>query len=198
MRSNPRCGAFGRQATGRALSLLSALSTLACASAVHVAVDERPDLSACRHWAWLPSTLEVTPDVDPLVRGAIARELGERGFEPAEGGVEPCLLVGYRLALRRELVTRNEGAAQQRVETFGTGGGAMGGSPGPIEIGASQSRLVAYEAGTLQLDVAQGGEGRLVWQARWEGRARTGLAEQLDDAVAELFERFPAGPAPGR
>ena len=167
-----------------------------CAQAVRVAVDRRPDFSASRTWSWLPPSGEVPPEIDALVRGAIAGELVERGFERAREGEPADFLVGYDLELRREFVMKTETGAQQRLESFGSSGG-FGGTPGAFEITGSERRLVAYDEGSLRLDLAQGASPHLVWRAFWVGRARGGIAGHVDEAVSELFERFPASvPAP--
>ena len=180
--------AIGIAALAAAVALASG-----CAQEVRVALDERPDLSASRTWSWLPSQREVPPEIDALLRGAIAGELVERGFERAREGEPADFLVGYDLVLRREFVAKTETGAQRRLEGFGSGGGYGGGTPGAFEITGSERRLVSYDEGSLRLDVAQGDRRHLVWRAFWIGRTRGGIAGHVDEAVSELFERFPSG-----
>ena len=184
-------------AVGIAALAVSVVLGSGCAQAVRVAVDQRPDLSASRTWSWLPPTREVPREIDALLRGAIAGELVERGFERARDGEPADFLVGYDLVLRREFVMKTETGAQRRLESFGSSGG-FGGTPGAFEITGSERRLVAYDEGALRLDLAQGDRRHVVWRAFWVGRARGGIAGHVDEAVSELFERFPSEARPTR
>ena len=178
-----------------ALVLAAAAALLACAQDVSFSAVDDADLAACRTWAWLPPEHAIPADLDALLRGAVAGELAGRGLERAREGEPPCLRVGYELALRQEIVMRTETGAQQRLETFGSGGGGASGMPAAFEVIGSARRAVPYEAGTLVVAVADGAGRRTLWRAVWTGRARDGLGPQLEQAVEELFTRFPAGPA---
>jgi hypothetical protein len=181
-----------------ALAAALAVGGAGCANPVAVEIDPLKDFALYRTWGWLPPPrseparrARVTPELDSLLRGAIERELEARGFARAAEGERPDLLVSYHLELHTQLVVRSEKPAMQTLPTLHGGRGDVG----AYEIERTVQRVVLYEVGLLGLDVADGLERELVWRGIGRSRARNRFSDRAEAAVAEIFERFPTGPA---
>jgi hypothetical protein len=118
-----------------------------------------------------------------LVRGAIERELTERGYERTVVG-RPDFLVGYQLTLERQMVRRMETPAMQTLSGFHREGG--------FEVTASKFSFELYETGTFVLVVADAGNRRRVWRATAIRRVRESFAVRAQRVVSEVFDRFPS------
>ena len=164
-----------------------------CATDVRVDFDPAKDFSSYRTWDWLRPGWEVAPapsgvdrGLEALVRGAIQRELQERGYERTTVG-RPDFLVAYHLTLERELVRRMETPAMQTLSSPHREGG--------FEVTASRVTLQLYEKGTLVLVVADGGDQQRVWRGIAVRRVRESFRTRAVGVVSEVFDRFPAAAA---
>jgi Domain of unknown function (DUF4136) len=180
----------------RITGLAAALAAfgVGCASPVSVEQDPLNDFARYRTWAWFPSATErvrrsaVTPQLDAVLRVAIARELAARGFVRAPAGEAPDFLVGYELGLRTQVQLENEVSATQTLQTFHGGRGDVG----AYEIVTTRQRAVTYEIGVLGLDVIDTQERALVWRGIVRRRARDHFSELAGATVAEILAHFPA------
>ena len=183
-----------KRARGLAFAVLAA-ACLGCATSVRVDFDPREDFASYRTWAWLPRSWEVAasksrvdPELDALLRGAIERELGVRGFVQA-GESPPDFLVTYHIRVQRQLLRVLETPAMETLTNPHREGG--------YEVQTSKAMLYPYEVGTLVLDVAEARERQLVWRGIGTRRVRTSFKRQAEDVVAELVAAFPPEPKSG-
>ncbi|MBD1589418.1 DUF4136 domain-containing protein [Pseudomonas typographi] len=128
--------------------------------------DASRDFAAYRSWAWQTPALQYRPD-DPRVRSdlteqrirqAVAEQLDQRGLRPAPAGANPDLKVQAYLIVenRQQQVTTNPGGP------WGYWGGPWGGT------GWAETRTLDYRVATLQLDLLDGHDGKLVWRGSTE------------------------------
>lgn len=167
-----------------------ALAGSGCATDVRVDPYRTESFARYRAWDWLPPEGEgasgksgVGAPLEMLVRGAIERELVERGYERTLVG-RPDFLVGYQLTLERQLVHRMETPAMQTVSSFHREGG--------FEVTASKFTFELYETGTFVLVVADAGNRQRVWRATAVRRVRESFAMRAERVVSEVFDRFPS------
>lgn len=157
--------------------------------------DTSRDFAAYRSWAWQEPALQYRPD-DPRIRSdlteqrlrqAVAEQLDQRGLRPAQSG-SPDLKVQAWLIVdnRREQITTSYGGP------WGPGWGGPWMSPG-----WNETRNVDYKVATLQLDLLDGRDGKLVWRASQEriladdNASPSQRAESLRKAVAQLLQQYP-------
>ena len=179
----------------RIVGLAAALAAfgVGCASPVSVEQDPLNDFARYRTWSWLPSAPErahraVTPQLDAVLRVAIARELEALGFVRAPAGEPPDFLVGYELGLRTQIQLENEVSATQTLPTLHGGRDDVG----AYEIVTTRQRAVTYEIGVLGLEVIDTQGRTLVWRGIVRRRARDHFSELAGDTVAEILAHFPA------
>jgi hypothetical protein len=157
--------------------------------------DTSRDFAAYHSWAWQEPALQYRPD-DPRIRSdlteqrlrqAVAEQLDQRGLRPARAGT-PDLKVQAWIIVdnRQEQVTTRYGGPWGP----GWGGPWMG-------TGWNETRSVDYRVATLQLDLLDGHDGKLVWRASQE-RLLTDYtaspeqrAQSLRQAVGHLLEQYP-------
>ncbi|WP_213879654.1 DUF4136 domain-containing protein [Pseudomonas sp. dw_358] len=160
--------------------------------------DASRDFAGYRTWAWKTPALQYRPD-DPRIRSdltearirqAIAEQLDQRGLRPATPGTKADLDV------QTWLIVDNR---QQQVVSQGPGWGYWGGPWGP-GWGApiySESRTVDYKVATLQVDLLDGRDGKLVWRASAERLDNNGDAgpqertEIIQKTVAQVLSAYP-------
>lgn len=151
-----------------ALLLSLVLWLTACSTAnVTQDFDASRDFAAYRSWAWQEPALQYRPD-DPRVksdlteqriRQAVADQLDQRGLRPARGNAHADVKVRAYLIVeqRQQLVTTNYG---------GGWGGYWGGYwGGPMY---NETRSVDYKVATIQVDMLDGRDGKLVWRGTGE------------------------------
>jgi hypothetical protein len=133
--------------------------------------DASRDFAAYRSWSWKEPALQYRPDdpriksdlTEQRIREAVASQLDQRGLRPAQAGSRGDLNV------RTYLIVENR---QQQITT--NFGGAWGGGPA-----YNETRSVDYKVSTLQIDLLDGHDGKLVWR---------GSSEQV-------MNSFPSSPA---
>lgn len=157
----------------RRLLLLSTFLALgACQNAaINRDYDPARDFAAYRNWSWQEPAVQYRPD-DPRfhsdlttarVRQAVAEQLEQRGLRPAPTGTAADLKVQVWQIVdqRQESVTTS----------FGGGWGNSWGPSwnnywgGPI---AGETRNLTYQVSTLQVDLLDGKDGKLVWRGSAE------------------------------
>ncbi len=187
-----RAGAGVKHAIGSVLfAAWVALAGSGCATDVQVDFDPHEDFSRYHTWDWLPAGWKVAAPggrvdrgLDALVRGAIERELSERGYQRVPSR-DADFLVTYHVSLELQLVRVMETPAVQTLHNPHREGG--------FEVTASRPSLQAYEKGTLVLDVADGRDRQLVWRGIGTRRVRESFKNRVDEVVSKVFESFPPG-----
>ncbi|WP_313457958.1 DUF4136 domain-containing protein [Pseudomonas sp.] len=184
------------------LVLVTAVLLLAACSSTNVQqdFDASRDFAAYRSWAWQEPALQYRPDdpriksdlTEQRIRTAVAQQLDQRGLRPAQGTVKADVKVRAYLIVEQR---------QQQITTHY--GGAWGGYwngywGGPMY---NETRSVDYKVATIQVDLFDGRDGKLVWR---------GSAEQIMNSyppspdernsaiqktVAQVLGNYPPGRA---
>ena len=153
----------------RLLVVLSfALLVAACTSNnVTQDFDVSRDFAAYRSWAWQEPALQYRPDdpriksdlTEQRIRQAVADQLDQCGLRPVQGNARADVKVRAYLIVedRQQQVTTNYG---------GGWGGYWGGYwGGPMY---NETRSVDYKVATIQVDLLDGRDGKLVWRGSAE------------------------------
>ncbi len=158
--------------------------------------DASRDFASYRSWAWQEPALQYRPDdpriksdlTEQRIRQAISGQLDQRGLRPVQGsghadlGVQAYLIVENR----QQQVTTNYGGAWN-----GYWGGYWG---GPVY---NETRSVDYTVATIQIDLFDGRDGKLVWRGSAEQVMRSyppGPAERnsaIQQTVAKILANYP-------
>ncbi|NMX66373.1 DUF4136 domain-containing protein [Pseudomonas sp. WS 5111] len=125
--------------------------------------DASRDFAAYRSWAWKDPALQYRPDdpriksdlTEQRIRQAVADQLDQRGLRPAAPGAKADVSVQAYLIVedRQQQVTTNYGGAW---------GGPWNGYWGAPMY--NETRNVTYKVATLQIDLLDGKDGKLVWR----------------------------------
>ncbi|QLF94735.1 DUF4136 domain-containing protein [Pseudomonas sp. ABC1] len=151
----------------RQLLLIPALLLLAACQSQTVQRDFDPtrDFSAYRTWSWMEPAVQFRP-TDPRIqsglteqriREAVGEQLDQHGLRPASGAAD--------LQVRVWLIVDN------RTQQFSSGGGGYWGSPWNPYWGPSiyaDNRIIEYQVATLQIDLHDARDGKLVWRGSAE------------------------------
>jgi hypothetical protein len=170
-----------------ALALLVALAD-GCASgpSIRSQTDPAADFSKYRTFAFLD---EVASDkaayetfASQYLKTAIAREMQARGFQKA--GADADLLVNFHV-LTKDKVSVSQTPGGYYVYRRGYYGWGAGGT----------TNVQNYTEGTLNIDVADRAQKKLLWEGVAVGRvkesARKNPQPAIDAVVAQVFEQFP-------
>jgi len=175
-----------------ALLLLSACQTIQ----LDRDFDPNRDFAAYRSWSWQEPAVQYRPN-DPRIqsdltgqriRMAVAEQLDQRGLRPAAQGTAGDLKVQAWLIVDDR---------QQQVSTgyAGDWGGRWGGYwGGPSYV---ETRTVDYQVGTLQIDLYDGKDGKLVWRGSAQQVLRTNQpgprerSEAVRETVAKVLSQYP-------
>lgn len=164
----------------RRIALLALLALLGACQSNNVTqdFDASRDFASYRSWAWKEPALQYRPDdpriqsdlTEQRIRQAISGQLDQRGLRPAQGSNHADLSVQAYLIVenRQQQVTTNYGGAWN-----GYWGGYWGGPA------YNETRSVDYTVATIQVDLFDGHDGKLVWR---------GSAEQV-------MSNYPPSPA---
>lgn len=170
-----------------ALALLIAL-TSGCASgpSIRSQTDPTADFSRYRSFAFLDEIASgqaaYATFASQSLKAAIAREMQARGFQKA--GADADLLVNFNVLTK------------DKVSVSQTPSGYYGYRRGFYGWGAGGTTSVQnYTEGTLNIDVADRAQKKLLWEGVAVGRvkesARTNPQPAIDAVVAQIFEQFP-------
>ncbi|WP_025164391.1 DUF4136 domain-containing protein [Pseudomonas taeanensis] len=183
------------------LLLLSTLLLSACQTAqLNRDFDPNRDFAAYRSWSWQEPAVQYRPD-DPRInsdlteqrlRTAVSEQLDQHGLRPAPGNTPADLKV------QAWLIVDNR---QQQISTgYGGGWGAGWGHQwggvwgGPAYV---ETRTVDYQVGTLQIDLFDGKDGKLVWRGSAEQTLRSSQASPaersaaLRETVVKVLSQYP-------
>ncbi|WPP00503.1 DUF4136 domain-containing protein [Pseudomonas sp. HR96] len=179
-----------------ALTLSLSLLLGACQAYRPVAdYDASRDFAGYRTWAFKDPVLQYRPD-DPRIRSdlteqrirqAVSEQLDQRGLRPAPAGSKADLDVQTWWIV--------DNRQQQIVSQPPLWGGYWGGGWGaPIY---TETRTIDYKVATVQIDLLDGRDGKLVWRASAEHIDNSGDAgpQQRSDtirkSVAEVLSSYP-------
>nr|MBF0681189.1 DUF4136 domain-containing protein [Pseudomonas sp.] len=158
--------------------------------------DPQRDFSAYRSWAWQEPALQFRPD-DPRVRSdlteqrirsAVSEQLDQRGLRPAPETGTPDVQV------------RAWFIVDERTQQHSTPSISAWGSPWHGYWGApmyTDTRTLHYRVGTLQLDIHDARDGKLVWRGSAEQvlRDNPGSPEEragmFRELVAKVLSQYP-------
>ena len=191
---------------GRLIALVAAAVLVgACATPgpeIRTDYDAEADFSRYSTFAFMPraerperrtyETLE-----DRRVIAAVTRELEARGYRRVEQ--DPDLLVNF--ALSADQVQELRQVPSARMHWHPHWYGWRGGFYHPWPYYSYETWVDRYERGTLFIDLVDAERRQLVWEGRAVSRVtradREDPARALDNAVTEIFARYPfrAGPA---
>ncbi|MGY8818949.1 MAG: DUF4136 domain-containing protein [Pseudomonadales bacterium] len=153
----------------RSLLMLPLLLMLAACQSTQVQRDFDPqrDFSAYRTWSWKEPALQYRPDdpriksdlTEQRIRSAVSEQLDQRGLRQAGSGAQPDLLVQAWFLV-------DERSQQHTTSSIsGWGGPWHGFWGGPV---MTDTRTIHYQVGTLQLDMYDADDGKLVWRGSAE------------------------------
>lgn len=176
----------------RCLLLLSVLLLAACAERmpINLDYDASRDFAAYRSWSWADPAIEYRPN-DPRVRSdlteqrlreAVSSGLDQRGLRPTAAGTRPDLKIKLYVILDQ----RQQSVSYSEPYWGGGWGSPWGPAWGPSPWGPSyvRTQTITYPVMTVQLDMLDGRDGKLVWRASEE--------RLLDDQNATPAQRSAA------
>ncbi|SDI05279.1 DUF4136 domain-containing protein [Pseudomonas panipatensis] len=182
----------------RRLLLLGLLLGLAACETVNLNrdYDSSRDFAAYRSWNWAQPAFEYRPDdpriksdlTEQRIRDAIADQLEQRGLRQAQGSAKGDVQVRAYLIVDQRLdqVTTYSGGYWA-----GYGAGYWGGPA------IAESRTLSYKVATIQVDMLDGKDGRLVWRGSGEqvmNNSTPSPAEreaQVRDVVKKILTLYP-------
>lgn len=181
----------------RLFLLLPMLSVLiACqTSGPRADFDLNRDFGEYQTWAWAEPAVTYAPANDPRltsdlttqrIEEAVAAQLDVRGLRPSSGSADADLQVRTSVVVetRRDNVTTH----------YGGGWGYWG--PGWGGPGYSQTRTVEYPVMTLQIDLMDTRDGRLVWRGSDTEMINERLSpidrsREMHERVARILTNYP-------
>lgn len=182
----------------RRLLLLGLLLSLAACETVKLNrdYDTSRDFAHYASWRWAQPPFEYRPDdpriksdlTEQRIRDAVAEQLDQRGLRPAPAASHADLQVRayYIVDARQDQVTTYSG---------GFWGGYWGdGWGGPM---VAESRTYDYKTATIQVDLLDGNDGKLVWRGSGEqtmsSSAQTPAERSANiyDVVRKLMSQYP-------
>ena len=171
-------------------AVLLAACLAACSSGptVRSNLDPAADFSRYTTYGFIDEPAGSTVPYESIARrhlkGAIDREMQARGFEPSE---DPELLVNIHVEQKDKMrVTQEPGGYYgYRAGMYGWGAGTY-------------TSVDQYTEGTLNIDVVDRSQKKLLWEGIAIGRITQKMYENLeptiDAVVKEVFTRFPKQP----
>lgn len=173
------------------LILMLAIGLIGCQS-VQLSRDFDPsrEFSQYRFWRWDAQPFQYQPD-DPRIESdlteqriqhAIADQLLQRGLRPAPTG-QPA-----DVTIRASLVVDQ----RQEQITTGYGGSWYGGYWGHWGPPMIETRTIHYQLGTLQIDLFDARDGKLVWRGSGQQILREGNVspQKKQTAIRETVQKI--------
>ncbi|WP_285431908.1 DUF4136 domain-containing protein [Pseudomonas sp. fls2-241-R2A-110] len=179
-----------------ALLAVAALLSACAANQVNSDFDASRDFAAYRSWSWKEPALQYRPDdpriksdlTEQRIRESVADQLDQRGLRPAATGSKGNLDVQTYLIIEER---------QQQVTTNYGGGW---GNPWNGYWGApmyNETRNISYKVATIQIDLLDGQDGKLVWRGSDEQMlSRTTNPSDRSNAIRETVGRILANYPP--
>ncbi|HEY0287797.1 MAG TPA: DUF4136 domain-containing protein [Pseudomonas sp.] len=160
--------------------------------------DAQRDFGGYRTWAWKEPALQYQPNdpriksdlTEQRIRQSVGEQLDQRGLRLAAPGVKADVQVQTWLIVedRQQLVSTNYGGGGYWGNPWGGyWGGPMGG----------ETRSVNYKVSTLQIDLLDGKDGKLVWRGSTEqvvnDNPTNPIAREqaLRKTVAKILQQYP-------
>ncbi|KAA8695425.1 putative Lipoprotein [Pseudomonas syringae pv. helianthi] len=184
----------------RRIVLLScSLLLAACQSnSINRDFDAQRDFGGYRNWSWKEPAVQYQPDNDPRlksdlteqrIRQSISEQLDQRGLRMAAAGARPDVKVQAWLIVenRQQTVSTNYGGGWNPWGGYGYWNGPM----------STETRSVDYKVGTLQIDMFDGKDGKLVWRGSTERILNdnagnpTEREQAIRTTVAKILEQYP-------
>ena len=158
--------------------------------------DTNRDFASYRSWSWQDPAVQYKPD-DPRIRSdltaerlrnAVAEQLDQRGLRPAAAGSQGDLRAQVWLVV--------DDRQQQISSGFGGGFGGYWGNywGGPAY---NETRTLDYQVATIQVDLFDGRDGKLVWRGSDERvlRSNAGSPAQrqadIRESVSRVISQYP-------
>jgi hypothetical protein len=138
--------------------------------------DKKTDLTKYKTYSWGPGHSALVPAADKAIIADVEKQLAANGMTKAATG-SGDLVVRYHSVERADV----------DLSTF---------DPKPPAPGEQRAIAQTLSVGTLVVDLVDPGSKKLVWRGRIEAAIShdpATLEQQLDAAVARLFEKFPVG-----
>jgi len=175
-------------------TLLAALAAVLCSCAashkVYSSADPTADFARYTTYNFVsPLAVEAPGEPTPLLvqylKAATSAEMEARGYRL--DATTPDLLVNLEVHTEQRTEVRSTPSSGMYFGYRGEGYGVWGGYQEPV--------VVSYTQGTLNVDLIDARRNQLAWEGVLEGRlrekAREHLEKAVDDAVADVFERYP-------
>ena len=181
----------------RQLMMFVLIAVLAGCQSTQLQRDFDPDrdFSAYRTWSWNEPALQYRPDdpriksdlTEQRIRQAVTEQLDQRGLRPAAAGSKGDVWVQTYLIVedRQQQVTTNYGGAWGNPWN-GYWGGPM----------YNETRNISYKVATIQVDLLDGKDGKLVWRGSDEQMlsSRPNPADRsnaIRETVARILANYP-------
>ncbi|MDE3737394.1 MULTISPECIES: DUF4136 domain-containing protein [Pseudomonas] len=180
----------------RTLVLSAALLLAACQNYnLNRDYDSTRDFGAYHSWSWKEPALQYSPDdpriksdlTEQRIREAVGQQLDQRGLRPAADGKADLTVQSWLIVDERQ---------QQTSYNYG---GAWGGYWGGYWGGPAytETRIYNYKVATIQVDLYDGKDGKLVWRGSAEQvmtSAPPSPAEReaaIRETVAKVIAQYP-------
>lgn len=150
----------------RHMLLLASILLLSACESIQVDrdYDTNRDFASYQSWSWQTPALTYSPDdpriksdlTEQRIRDAVTDQLEQRGLRAASANTQGDLSVQVAMIVddRQNLLTTNYGGGWNNA----WGGGYWG---GPMY---TETQTVDYKVGTLQVDLYDGKDKKLVWR----------------------------------
>ena len=192
----------------RRIALLGLALLLSACETMQVTHDYNPavDFAAFKTWSFKDPALQYRPN-SPMLKSdlteqriiqAVSSELDQRGLRPVAAGSKPDLLVQTYLivANRQEQVVTNYG---YNGPWGGPWAGGYWGGPWEGYWGApmyNETRNIVYQVGTLQIDLMDAKDGKLVWRGSAERIVNDSptpaeRSAAIREAVTKILSTYP-------
>jgi hypothetical protein len=177
------------------LLVMAVLLNACAANQVNHDFDASRDFAAYRSWSWKDPVLQYRPDdpriksdlTEQRIRQAVTEQLDQRGLRPAAAGSKGDVWVQTYLIVedRQQQVTTNYGGAWGNPWN-GYWGGPM----------YNETRNISYKVATIQVDLLDGKDGKLVWRGSDEQiLSRTpnpsDRSTAIQDTVRKILANYP-------
>ena len=169
------------------LLLATVLATCGCSSnKLIVNHDPAADFSRYRTYGFVQKlgtdSKEYGTLLSEYLKAAATRELQARGYEPSD---DPDLLVNFYVHTKDKVESTMTPSMYYGYRGYVAWGGYLG----------YQETVTEYTEGTLNVDIVEAMRNQLVWEATLIGRVtdkvRENLEEAANQAISEMFEKYP-------
>jgi Domain of unknown function (DUF4136) len=143
---------------------------------VVIEYNKKTDLAKYKTYSWGAGHSALLPAADKAIIAEVEKQLSANGMTKAAAGPGD-LVVRYHSVERADV----------DLSTFDTK---------PPAAGEQRSMAQTVKVGTLMVDLVDPGTKKLLWRGRIEGAIShdpATLEQQVANAVARLFEKFPVG-----